>query len=70
MAPKKGNKEMQLGQRYPTQIQEQIAARAYEKWKLRGCPQGDSKRDWYDASEEVQAELERKAYEREIAIFD
>jgi hypothetical protein len=64
---------MQLGQRYPTQIQEQIAARAYEKWKLRGCPvgdQSDSTRDWYDASEEVQAELERKAYEREIAIFD
>lgn len=60
----------QLGHKYPTLIQEQIAARAYEKWKLRGCPQGDSTRDWYDASAEVQAEIERQAYEREIAIFD
>jgi hypothetical protein len=63
----------QLGRKYPSHIQEQIAARAYEKWKLRGCPVGDhsdSKRDWYDATEEVQAELARKAYEREIAIFD
>ena len=60
----------QLGNAYPNQIQEQIAARAYEKWKLRGCPQGDSTRDWYDASAEVEAEIERRAYQREIAIFD
>lgn len=63
----------QLGRKYENQVQEQIAARAYEKWRLRGCPTGDhsdSKRDWYDASAEVEAELERRAYEREIAIFD
>ena len=60
----------QLGRKLTTQLQDQIAARAYEKWKLRGCPQGDGQRDWFDASAEVQAELERQAYEREIAIFD
>ena len=67
------HKMPQLGHKYPIEIQQQIAARAYEKWRLRGCPQGDnsgSKRDWCDASAEVEAELERRAYEREIAIFD
>jgi hypothetical protein len=60
----------QLGQKQTNNIEEQIAARAYEKWKRRGCPQGDGQRDWYDASAEVEAELERRAYERSIAMFD
>jgi hypothetical protein len=60
----------QLGQKQTTRIEDQIAARAYEKWMQRGCPQGDSNRDWYDASAEVRAELERRAYEQSIAVFD
>jgi hypothetical protein len=60
----------QLRQKQVYSMQEQIAARAYEKWRQRGCPQGDSKRDWYDASAEIEAELERRAYERSIAMFD
>lgn len=60
----------QLGQKQTNNIEEQIAARAYEKWKQRGCPQGDGTRDWYDASAEIEAELERRAYESSIAMFD
>jgi hypothetical protein len=60
----------QLGQRHIRNIEDQIAARAYEKWKQRGCPQGDSSRDWFAASEEVRAEQERRAYEQVIALFD
>lgn len=47
-----------------------IAARAYEKWKQRGCPLGDSKQDWFAARAEVDAELERREYERSIALYD
>jgi hypothetical protein len=37
--------------------EELIAARAYEKWKLRGCPEGqDSERDWYAARAELESE--------------
>lgn len=60
----------QLGQKQRNTIEQQIAARAYEKWKQRGCPQGDSKRDWFAATREVEAELERRAYEQSIAMFD
>jgi hypothetical protein len=59
----------QLAQKQES-VETQIATRAYEKWKQRGCPQGDSNRDWFDASAEVQAELERRAYEESIALFD
>ena len=60
----------QLDQKQVKSIEDQIAARAYEKWKQRGCPQGDSNRDWFDASAELRAELERRAYEESIAVFD
>lgn len=60
----------QLGQKQRNNIEDQIAARAYEKWKQRGCPQGDSNRDWFAASAEVRAELERRAYEQAIALYD
>ena len=38
--------------------EELIAARAYEKWQLRGCPMGQegSDQDWYAAREELEAE--------------
>jgi hypothetical protein len=37
--------------------EELIAARAHEKWALRGCPMGqDSEQDWYAARAELEAE--------------
>jgi hypothetical protein len=30
-----------------------IARRAYEKWQARGCPEGDDRRDWYEAEQEI-----------------
>src|SRR4051794_9998657 len=37
--------------------EELIAARAHEKWTLRGCPMGqDSEQDWYAARAELEAE--------------
>ena len=60
----------QLGQKQTPSSEEQIAARAYEKWKQRGCPMGDSTRDWFAARAEIDAELERRAYEEKIALFD
>lgn len=37
--------------------EELIAARAYEKWRLRGCPMGqDGEQDWYAARSELEAE--------------
>lgn len=50
--------------------EQQIAARAYEKWKQRGCPQGDGKRDWFAAVAEIDAERDRHEYEAEIALYD
>jgi hypothetical protein len=26
--------------------------RAYEKWQARGCPEGDDRRDWFEAEQE------------------
>jgi hypothetical protein len=38
--------------------EELIAARAYEKWQLRGCPMGQegSDQDWHAARAELEAE--------------
>ena len=37
--------------------EELIAARAYEKWRLRGCPMGqDGEQDWFAARAELEAE--------------
>lgn len=30
-----------------------IARRAYERWQARGCPEGDDRRDWFEAEQEV-----------------
>lgn len=30
-----------------------IARRAYEKWQARGCPDGDDRRDWFEAEQEL-----------------
>ena len=32
-----------------------IARLAYEKWQARGCPNGDDRRDWFEAEQEVLA---------------
>lgn len=31
----------------------EIARLAYEKWQARGCPDGDDRRDWFAAEQEV-----------------
>jgi hypothetical protein len=31
----------------------EIAARAHELWRARGCPEGSSQADWFDAAEEL-----------------
>ena len=33
---------------------DQIAAKAFELWQARGCPQGSAERDWLDAEAELQ----------------
>ena len=33
--------------------QESIAVRAYELWQERGCPEGQSEIDWFQAEEEL-----------------
>jgi len=53
--------------------EDQVAARAYLKWKERGCPQGDEKRDWFAALAEIDAERarrERREYDEAIALYD
>jgi hypothetical protein len=32
---------------------EVIARLAYEKWQAHGCPEGDDRRDWFEAEQEV-----------------
>ena len=32
-----------------------IARRAYEKWQARGCQDGDDRRDWFEAEQELLA---------------
>lgn len=33
----------------------EIAARAYEIWQARGCPEGSSQEDWFRAAEELRS---------------
>jgi len=35
----------------------EIAARAYELWQARGCPDGSSEEDWFDAAEELRSHI-------------
>jgi hypothetical protein len=32
---------------------EVIARLAYEKWRARGCPESDDRRDWFEAEQEI-----------------
>jgi hypothetical protein len=36
---------------------DRIAKRAYEKWCKRGCPHGTHQQDWYEAEQEIRAEM-------------
>jgi hypothetical protein len=38
---------------------QQVAARAYEKWLARGCPIGDDLRDWFEAEQELRGAQSR-----------
>ncbi len=35
---------------------ERIAARAYEKWCGKGCPEGTNEQDWFEAEAELRSE--------------
>ncbi len=35
--------------------EEDIAALAYELWQARGCPQGSSQEDWFQAVEQLRS---------------
>jgi hypothetical protein len=35
-----------------------IAARAYELWQERGCPEGSSEEDWYQAAQQLRSRVE------------
>jgi len=39
---------------------EEIARRAFELWKRRGCPEGSSNEDWCEAEEELRAATESR----------
>ena len=41
----------------PAITDETIAARAYVKWQLRGCPLWDQDQDWFTARNELEREL-------------
>ena len=41
-----------------------IARRAYEKWQARGCSDGDDRRDWLEAEQELFAATAAQADER------
>jgi hypothetical protein len=34
---------------------DEIALRAYDLWRQRGCPEGSSEQDWFEAAEQVRA---------------
>ena len=48
----------------------EIAARAHELWKQRGCPVGEPLLDWYTARAQLQRERATRAYEAHVALFD
>jgi hypothetical protein len=33
----------------------EIAQRAYELWRERGCPQGSAEQDWFEAADQLRA---------------
>jgi hypothetical protein len=43
----------------PSVPPEKVAARAYQKWLLKGCKHGNDKQDWLEAEAEIRAEMAR-----------
>jgi len=39
-----------------------IAARAHEIWKARGCPEGSAEADWFRAAEELRSRFEKDEF--------
>lgn len=50
--------------------EDEIAARAHERWVRRGCPLGDGVEDWFAARAELIEEGSRKAHDEEVAIYE
>ena len=56
--------EVRNGQSKPasaTPDQEAIAARAYQLWLDRGCPDGTDQEDWYRAEQELRDAADKAA---------
>jgi hypothetical protein len=51
-------------------FEERVAVRAYARWERRGRPVDDSLEDWLAARAEVEAEQDREAYERQVALYE
>ena len=51
-------------------LEQQIAARAHQRWIRRGCPPGDGTEDWFAARAELEEERARRAHDEEIAIYE
>jgi hypothetical protein len=43
----------------PQLPQEKVASRAYQKWLQGGCQHGCDQKHWYEAEQEIRAELAR-----------
>jgi hypothetical protein len=52
-----GGQQTKSGSEAPVgDTQAEVVARlAYEKWQARGCPEGDDRRDWFEAEQEITA---------------
>jgi Protein of unknown function (DUF2934) len=61
------SKPVEFAQNHP--LEQQIAARAYERWMRRGRPPGNGAEDWFAARAELEAELVRKEHDYEVAVF-
>lgn len=55
MTPTNGNDDSSEQSSSTNDGAAEIARRAYEKWLARGCPEGDDRRDWYEAEQEILA---------------
>jgi len=56
--------EVNDGGLFPTVAQ--IARRAHELWKERGCPEGTAEQDWFQAEQELKARNESKPSSPEL----
>jgi len=50
-----GNGDVHANANSQTDLDSEVARRAYERWQARGCPRGDGLRDWLEAEQEILA---------------